>query len=272
MGISLVAPAMAASQLHPAGDDDVDPAQQCRGQRGAGLPIGEPIALAGGQMPVAGGQHRVMREGAPCRAPGGQPQPGPASPGDLRPALEVPLLLSRGQSPACLTNARGLSKRVGSPISANIAAAPTALTPGMLVTNSVSPSSSSTSTMRDSTWARGGFRRAPTEKHIAGAFQRPGALGHHSSRVDQGGKDRGDDGGAAAEIHPTAQAREPPRPQTVPDPAVSTVPGDRCSARAPPPGRRTSSGLNGSAAASSTPGQAHSSRSRSCWKCRRWIQ
>jgi hypothetical protein len=49
--------------------------------------------------------------------------------------------------------AAGAGKRVGSPVSARIAAAPTTDTPGMLATSSVSPSVSSTPIMRASTLA-----------------------------------------------------------------------------------------------------------------------
>src|SRR5680860_1300695 len=73
--------------------------------------------------------------------------------------LNVPDSLSRGARPACLTSARALSNRAGSPVSARIAAAPTADRPGMEVTRLVSVRSSRTRTIRASTSSRCTRRR-----------------------------------------------------------------------------------------------------------------
>jgi hypothetical protein len=66
---------------------------------------------------------------------------------------KAPESLSRGHNPACLTRARAVANRAGSPVSARIAAAPTGVSLGMLVIKPVSPSSSRTAVMRASTSA-----------------------------------------------------------------------------------------------------------------------
>ena len=85
-------------------------------------------------MPVTRGHHRDCVGRAPHTAR----QAASRSRGRPRREIRdwpvwVPLVSSRGHSPACLARARALSKRVGSPVSAKMAAAPTAERPGMLV-------------------------------------------------------------------------------------------------------------------------------------------
>ena len=65
-----------------AGNDRVDLADQRRGDRGAGLLVGEPVFSTAGHARVPGGVDRVVAQRAPDRAPGGQPQRGPAAAGD----------------------------------------------------------------------------------------------------------------------------------------------------------------------------------------------
>jgi hypothetical protein len=127
------------------GDHDVRPAQQRRRAGGPGLLAGQPVVLPGGQIPEPSGKHRVVRQGRPDRPPGRQPQRGAALAGDAG-VLPWwwPLALSRGHSPGCLTTARGLPTRAISPVSARMAAAPTAVSPPIEVTSSVRPSSSRT--------------------------------------------------------------------------------------------------------------------------------
>jgi hypothetical protein len=69
---------------------------------------------------------------------------------------KAPEALPDGDSPACLTSDDELSYRQGSPVSAKIAAAPTAVSPGMSASRD-RPRSPSTATMSASTarsWAR----------------------------------------------------------------------------------------------------------------------
>src|SRR5690606_5696630 len=69
-----------AIPAHPLGDHDMQPTQQRRSDRCSGLAVGELVVVAGRQIPVASEHHRIMLKGTPCRAPGGQPQPGSATP------------------------------------------------------------------------------------------------------------------------------------------------------------------------------------------------
>ena len=134
------------------------------------------MALAVGQI-LCGRPSSGYAAAPPGRAPGGQPRRGwPRREIRDRP-LKVPLVLSRAQ-PGVFDQGAGAVNLVGSPVSASIAAAPTAETPGMLVTSSVSPSSSSTSTMRDST----SVRRILAERQSVAPSERVPAhwpLGHH---------------------------------------------------------------------------------------------
>jgi len=69
---------------HAAGDDGVNLADQRRGDRGAGLLVGDRVLGPSGQLGVPGGIDPVMTQRSPDRPPGGQPQRGPAAAGDTR--------------------------------------------------------------------------------------------------------------------------------------------------------------------------------------------
>ena len=94
-------PGIPAGAVHHQG---LDPAQQRRGARDAGLLGGQPVfAVAAGQGGVLGGQHVAVPQDRPGGAPGGQPQRG-------RPRREIRVLprklpdsLRAGDIPACLT-------------------------------------------------------------------------------------------------------------------------------------------------------------------------
>lgn len=119
-------------------------AQDRRGDRGLGLGRGELVVLAAGEVAVAGSVDRVGSLGAPDRAPRREPQSGPALTGELGASDEGARQLLPRASPACWTSARAVANRVGSPVSARIAAAPTGDRPVMEVTSPVSSSSSRT--------------------------------------------------------------------------------------------------------------------------------
>lgn len=89
--------------------DGVELTQQGPADRGAGLPVGQPVVIASGQMLEAGGVDRVVAQGAPDGSPGRVRSSGRPRPETWVRPLKVPDSLSRGASPACLTQARPLS-------------------------------------------------------------------------------------------------------------------------------------------------------------------
>ena len=139
------------------GDHDPQPSEQGRGQRGAGLGRGQGVVSAAGEVGVAGGKHRVVGQRAPGGPPGRQPQAWSASAGDAGGAGGGAGLVVAGAQAGVLDQRAAVSKRVGSPVSARMAAAPTALSPGIEPTRAVSWSWSSTPVMRCSvtvSWPR----------------------------------------------------------------------------------------------------------------------
>jgi hypothetical protein len=149
-----------------------------------------------------------------------------------------PLLFSRGHSPACLTSARGLVNRVGSPISDSTDAAPIADSPGMEVTSSVSSSSQHRQHPGLDLFAAHPDR-APVDDDERGAFERAVAVPDQPDGVLQGGEHAIDDLLARAGHSPTRQFPAY-RGANGPGPSVAPVPGRRPGrGAAPPRSRRT---------------------------------
>ena len=122
-------------------DHGVEVSQDRGGDHGLGLGRLELVVLAGGQMPVASAVDGVGALGSPDRPPGRDTQAWSALAGELVRPVKVPDSFCRGARPACLTSARAVANRRGSPVSARIVAAPTAEMPVIEVTSSVSSSS-----------------------------------------------------------------------------------------------------------------------------------
>jgi hypothetical protein len=142
---------------HPSGDHDPQPPQQGRGQRGAGLGGGELVVVAAGEVDVAGAEDGVGVQRTPGGPPGRQPQGGSASPGDAGGAGVGAGLVVAGAQAGVLDQRAGGVEAGWSPVSARMAAAPTALSPGMLATRLVSWSWSRMPVMRCSvsaSWPR----------------------------------------------------------------------------------------------------------------------
>ena len=173
----------------PAGavdDHGVDPAQQRGGARDAGLGApraGRGCAALACRDPARGSRPRRRRPGSSprtwrpsrgCDRSSGHTARQTVSRRPGRPRREMcawpakaPEALSDGDSPACLTSDDELSYRRGSPVSAKIAAAPTAVSPGMSASRD-RPSSPSTAAMSASTarsWARVRCRSPSSSAH-----------------------------------------------------------------------------------------------------------
>jgi hypothetical protein len=98
---------------HALGDDDEQLAQQRGGCGGAGLPVGELVDIAAGEQAMPGRPHRVVRQGAPDRAPGRGAQAGPSAAGDAGLAAEVPRLVGPRREPGMLDPGPGRVVPVG---------------------------------------------------------------------------------------------------------------------------------------------------------------
>jgi hypothetical protein len=114
----------------PGGDDGMQVPQDRGGDDGLRLGGRELVLVPAGQVLVAGAVDRVDALGSPDRPPGRQAQPWAPLAGEPGPApVKAPDSFSRWARSACLTGARAVANRLGSPISAKIAAAPTGDSP-----------------------------------------------------------------------------------------------------------------------------------------------
>ena len=110
--------------------------------------VGKLVVLLAGQVPVPGGVDAVGALCSPDRAPDGQPQAGASLAGQPGPAGErAGQFLPRRQA-GVLDQRPSSGEPPESPVSARIAAAPTADRPVIEVTREVSPSSSTTPVIR----------------------------------------------------------------------------------------------------------------------------
>jgi hypothetical protein len=173
-----------------------------------------------------------------------------------------PEALSRGHSPACLTSDLGVANRFGSPVSARIAAAPAGVSPAMVVTSSVRPRSSSTATMRASIWASRVLVSCQSSSARPARSSAPGRCAvtpAGSAAADQTARTIRRQGRVAPHCGSSRRTAAVNR----------SMPSRRTRARSPRPrssatatAARQDADRNGAPEASSTAGQAHSSRSR----------
>ena len=237
--------------------------QQRGRDRRYGLPVVESVTFAAGQVLVAGGHHGIVGQGAHTARQAASRSRG-------RPRREirdwpvwVPLVSSRGHSPACLARARALSKRVDRRFRPRWP--PPRLRRGPDAGEVVGqPELVEHLNHAGLHLGQPGLSSTPIVEHPAGALQRAAPLGCHSAASV-----------SAVKTAPMMrrQARWPPSGAARGRTAASVPLGPRRARRrgSPLQGSNTTasaahqlSEFNGCAAAASTAGQAHSSRSRSC--------
>ena len=172
----------------PGGDDGMQVPQDRGGDDGLRLGWAELVLFPAGQVLVTGPvdgvgalRSQTARQAA-SRSPG---RPCPVS--RVRP-VNAPGSFSRGARPACLTAARAVANRLGSPVSAKIAAAPIADRPVIEVASPVSPSSSRTAVIRRSVSASRSWVCCQSSGQQLHPLQRVGPVRDHPGRIGERGE------------------------------------------------------------------------------------